>query len=115
LGSYLFAADIFLEDHTATFLVHYFSIDLHYAISFIVSYFCQNIRMMFLGHLLVLFFRAVASFKDDGHRNSHSSIPCLLLSEVRLQRQQVQEGNTDIPFPSNTLQLLLRDPKAFPG
>ena len=28
-------------------------------------------------------------------------------------RQQVQERNSDVPFPSNTLQLLLREPKAF--
>jgi len=30
-------------------------------------------------------------------------------------RQQVQEGNPDIPLPSDTLQLLQRDPEAFPG
>jgi len=37
------------------------------------------------------------------------------LSEVRSWNQQVQERNPDVPLPSNTLQLLLRDPEAFPG
>lgn len=34
---------------------------------------------------------------------------------VMLQRQQVQRGYPDIPFPSDALQLLLGNPKVFPG
>jgi len=37
------------------------------------------------------------------------------LSEVESQRKQVQEGNPDIPLPSNTLQLLMGDSNAFSG
>jgi len=51
------------------------------------------------------------------------ALPCFLfrpsifgrLSEIGSRRQQVQERNLDLPLPSNTLQLLLGDPKAFPG
>ena len=37
------------------------------------------------------------------------------LSEVGSQRQQVQKGNPDIHLSSNTLELLLGDPEAFPS
>jgi len=44
----------------------------------------------------------------------HPSI-FIRISEVRSQRQQVQEGNPDIPLSSDTPQLLLGGPEAFPG
>lgn len=34
---------------------------------------------------------------------------------LRLQMQKVQERNLNISFPSNFLQLILKDPKKFPG
>ena len=43
----------------------------------------------------------------------HLSINCYLLFES--QRQQIQEKKTDISLHSDTLQLLLGDPEAFPG
>ena len=32
---------------------------------------------------------------------------------IHYQRQQIQEGNPDIPHPNDTPQLLLGDPKIF--
>lgn len=37
------------------------------------------------------------------------------LSEIRLQRQQVKDRNSNIPLPSDALQLLLGNPEAFLG
>ena len=39
----------------------------------------------------------------------------LRLSEVRLLRQQIQEGNPGVPLPSGTLQRFLGDPEVFTG
>jgi len=44
----------------------------------------------------------------------HPSIICHLY-KVGSQSQRVQEGHPDIPLPSDTLQLLLGGPEAFPG
>lgn len=64
--------------------------------------------------------RVVAeSFRKDtpssgaGHLRHHKIIS-IFLSVVGLQRQQVQERNTDLPLYNDTIQTLLGDPKVSP-